>query len=153
MPSVSDVSLKFGSASSDPRLVTVRGKLHFDASEVGDFVQLSIALYGAEPAGDPQPGAEAGRSNPDLLYSFKWAGRTAKIIPVTAGGIVNLNESRNVQASLLDEDAGVTGKDTINHGNDLLPGLPLDDEVYARVKVVTTASERSRTVVANPFGV
>ena len=45
MASVSDVTLQFGAASADPRLVTVKGKLHFDANEVGDSVRLSIALH------------------------------------------------------------------------------------------------------------
>ena len=152
MASVSDVTLQFGAASADPRLVTVKGKLHFDANEVGDSVRLSIALHGAEPAGDPRPGGDG--PGADLLYRFKWAGQTATTIPVAAAGIVNLDESRSVQASVLDEDAGVTSPQDQNNGTDpSLPGLPFDDELFARVKLVTTATGLSPTVVANPVGV
>ena len=151
MASVSDVTLQFGAASADPRLVRVKGKLHFDAGDVGKSFNLDVDLYGAEPAGDTLPPGDHPRS--DFLYSFKWASATSKTIPVAAAGIVAFDESRNVPASVLDEDAGETGPRDINVPNEPLPGLPHKDEVFALVTLVTRASARSRTVVANTAGV
>lgn len=149
MATLSTPTLTLGSTSGEKRNVTVTGKMVFDASDVGRTYRLEIQLYGEDLAGDSLPAGDGGAD--DLLSSFTWLSggipRAYRTVAVQAAGTVNYTETRAIETSKLDEDAGKVQVGMADINTPVF--MPRADEVYARVTLGTApVSQRTATVQA-----
>jgi hypothetical protein len=150
MASVSNVSLTLADGSTPgTRNVTVKGKLGFDAGEVGKVFRMEVKIFGEDKPGDNLPPGDS--VGDDDLYTFNWGSlfhkKPFKQILVTTAGIHDFTETRAINAQTLDEDSGmvVVGKADINTPI----YMPRQDEVYARVTLAgAPVTARSTTVIA-----
>ncbi len=151
MASVSNVTMSVAGASAITSNVTVNGTLTFDASDVGKTYHLAITLVGEDPVGDKLPSGDP--VGDDDVYAFTWGPlpmfkKPYRAITVTAPGTQTFSETRALNSSKLDEDAGLV---PVNYRPDIntpLPGIPRRDEMYARAMLSgAPVSARSATVV------
>jgi hypothetical protein len=125
-----------GSLSNKAK-VTVKSQVEFTQADTGDW-KVGINLFGDDtPDGGGTP----------LIYAFKFGflQKDFKIIQATPGE-VQINESREINWGVLDEDPGTKAPQNAPPGS---PGIPLKDEVFA--KVILTREGKSN-LWTSPIG-
>jgi len=126
-------------SQSNKAKVTVKSQVEFTPDDTGDW-KVGINLFGddtADGGGTPQ------------IYTFKFGNfiqKDFKTIQATPGEL-EINESREIDWGVLDEDPGTKAPQNAPPG---APGVPLKDEVFARV---TLTREGKSNVWTSPIGV
>lgn len=126
-----------GSLSNKAK-VTVKSQVEFTQADTGDW-KVGINLFGDDT---PDSGGTP------LIYTFKFGflQKDFKIIQATPGE-VQIAESREINWGVLDEDPGEKIPQNAPQGS---PGVPLKDEVFAKV---TLTREGKSNVWTSPIGV
>jgi len=126
-------------SQSNKAKVTVKSQVEFTQADTGDW-KVGINLFGDDtPDGGGTP----------LIYTFKFGvflQKDFKIIQATPGEM-QIAESREINWGVLDEDPGEKIPQNAPPGS---PGVPLQDEVFAKVSLTR---EGKSNVWTSPIGV
>lgn len=140
MAKIKTTKLTVGQGSLSTKAnVTVKATVEFTQADTGDW-KVGINLFGddsAEGGGTPQ------------IYKFMFGNfiqKDFKIIQATPGEM-EINESREINWGVLDEDPGTKAPQNAPPG---APGVPLKDEVFAKVALTR---EGKSNVWTSPIGV
>ena len=140
MAKIKSTKLTVGQGSqSNKAKVTVKSQVEFTQPDTGDW-KVGINLFGDDTA---EGGGTA------QIYTFKFGNfiqKDFKIIQATPGEL-EINESREIDWVVLDEDPGEKKPQNAPQGS---PGVPLKDEVFAKV---TLTREGKSNVWTSPIGV
>ncbi|MEP6637666.1 MAG: hypothetical protein ABJB97_13160 [Acidobacteriota bacterium] len=134
-----ELAVAQGSQSNKAK-VTVKSQVEFTQGDTGDW-KVGINLFGDDTAD--------GGGTP-LIYTFKFGNsifvqKDFKIIQATPGEM-QITESREINWGVLDEDPGEKKPQNAPPGS---PGLPLKDEVFAKV---TLTREGKSNLWTSPIG-
>ena len=134
------ITVAQGSQSNKAK-VTVKSTVEFTQADTGEW-KVGINLFGDDTAD--------GNGTP-LIYTFKFGNniflqKDFKIIQATPGEIP-IAESREINWTVLDEDPGTKAPQNAPPGS---PGVPLKDEVFAKV---TLTREGKSNLWTSPIGV
>lgn len=125
-------------SQSNKAKVTVKSQVEFTQADTGDW-KVGINLFGDDTAD--------GGGTPNI-YTFKFGNFLQKdfIIIQATPGEMPINESREINWGVLDEDPGEKKPQNAPPGS---PGVPLKDEVFAKV---TLTREGKSNLWTSPIG-
>lgn len=141
MAKIKSIQLAVGQGSqSNKAKVTVKSTVEFTQADAGAW-KVGINLFGDDTANS---------GGTPLIYTFKFGSfflqNDFMIIQATPGEMP-ITESREINWGVLDEDPGTKIPQNAPPGS---PGVPLKDEVFAKV---TLTREGKSNVWTSPIGV